>query len=215
MNFEPRSPHQPPYQPPYQPKVYLPVDENRYMDYILIPFISFKLENGKKVWIDAFFTKKLSEDFRMVSLIRGTVKGEDDKNMEIKSKEGYKLEKILKPSEVGELISKTLESLNSQLEHVKSERGKSYAKWNLLRVLFVPFGWSKRIKEDEVKSGFQRELIYSGEILKALSSATPTGEIAYFKLEIVNEKPADKIYKRLYKIDSGFREAFDEIIKSK
>ncbi len=187
------------------------------MDYILIPFISLKLKNGKKVWIDAYFTKKLNEDFRIASLIRGNieevevqVRMENTENG--KKTEGCKLEKILRASEVRGLILETLDRVNSRLEKVKSERGKSYARWNLLRVLFIPFGWSKRIKEDEDRSSFQRELIYSQEILEVLSSATPAYETTYFKLDIVNGVPADKVYERLYKIDPGFKDAFDEIV---
>jgi|GEM_PF-1693153 hypothetical protein len=188
------------------------------MNYILVPFVSFRLKNGKKLWIDAYFTKKLSEEFRIASLIRSSIEGKEGKESEeteVTDEKSYKLEKLLKPSEFKELVLGTLDKVNSQLKAVKSERGRYYARWNLLRVLFIPFGWSRKIKEDEARSGLQRELTYSEEILKAISSATPLGEVAYFRLKVIDGKPADRVYEKLYKIDQGFKDAFDEIVKMK
>jgi len=180
------------------------------MDYILIPFISFQLKSGKKLWVDAYFTKKLSEEFRIASLIRGSIESKIEEENEI-DKRGYKLEKLFESSELKELFLRTLGNVNSQLKIVKSERGKHYARWNLLRLLFIPFGWSRKIKEDEAKSALQRELMYSKEILKTISSAIPLDEVAYFRLEIIDGKPGDRVYETLYKIDLGFRSAFDKI----
>lgn len=176
--------------------------------HVLIPFILIKLKNGKEVWVDAYFSKKVAESFRIASLIRSDINLFED----IAEVEGPKLEPLLSPSEFRKLVEKTREEVEFRLNAIKSERGRHYAKWNRLRVLFIPFGWSRKIKEDEIKSSIQRELTFSKEILKAISSSIPLGEIGYFKMEIIGGKPGDKIYRKLYEIDPGFKESFDKIL---
>lgn len=178
--------------------------------HITVPFISLKLKNGRTVWIDAYFSKKLNESFRIASLVRSDA----DLVFDLKeSSDDLKLEPILSFTELKKIVTKTLEEINSRLNLIKSERGQHYARWNLLRILFIPFGWSRKIREDEIKSSMQRELTYSKEILKAISLSTSLEKIGYFIIEVENGKPKDRIYRKLYEIDSGFKKSFDEILK--
>ena len=179
--------------------------------HVLIPFLSLKLKNGRRVWIDAYFSKKLEKSFRIASLIRSDV---DIFTEETDENDVVKLEPILSFPELKQIIAKILEEIDSKLNLIKSERGKHYAKWNLLRLLFIPFGWSRKIKEDEVRSSIQRELTYSKEILKAISSSSSGGEIEYFVMEVENGKPKDKVYRKLYEMDSGFKKSLDEMVNS-
>ena len=159
--------------------------------------------------MDAYFSKKVAESFRIASLIRSDINLFEDTS-EI---EGLRLEPLLSPSEFRKLVERTKEEVELRLNAIKSERGRHYAKWNRLRVLFIPLGWSRKIREDEIKSGIQRELTYSKEILKVISSSTPFGKIGYFKMEVIDGKPRDKTYRKLYDIDLGFKESFNEILR--
>jgi hypothetical protein len=179
--------------------------------HVLIPFISLKLENGREIWVDAYFSRKLDESFRIASLVRSGDSIVSEPHLESGDVE---LEPLLSSEELKKIVEGVVEEVNFRLSLIKSERGGHYAKWNLLRLLFIPFGWSKRIREDEIKSSVQRELTYSKEILETISSSIPLGKIGYFRMEIVDDKPVDRVYRKLYEIDSGFRKSFDEALNS-
>ncbi|AGK60412.1 hypothetical protein Asulf_00385 [Archaeoglobus sulfaticallidus PM70-1] len=176
------------------------------MSEIFIPYISFQLRTGKRLWVDAYFSAKLDERFRIAGLIRESVE-----RSYVNS--ALKLDAILSKDELARTFSEILTEVERKLKLVKIERGKRFGRWSFFRTLFLPFGHSKNLSQDERLSKMQIELMQSAEILRAVSDCTVLGDTGYISIKIKDGLPEDKIYRRLYELDEGFRKEFDEVSK--
>ncbi|WP_324736544.1 hypothetical protein VFC49_05720 [Thermococcus sp. SY098] len=185
-----------------------------------VPYLVFEV-NGKEYMIDAHFSRKLERIERVSTLIRPidrTLSKTAEAPLPILLQKN-EIEGFLKNLFV-EVYERSGEKLNKRLAHMR--------KWNILRLIGIPTGFSRHVEKDEQLAKENREAMLSLAILrKILGVKTPTEldkikivpkEYLYYRIElknreIFNEKgEKDGIYTQLLEIDGGFRHALLSMI---
>ncbi|AIF68476.1 hypothetical protein PAP_00145 [Palaeococcus pacificus DY20341] len=185
---------------------------------IAIPYLIFEVK-GKEYMIDAYFSKKVERIERVSALIRPfdrSLRRECEGSLEPLIKE-EDLEGFLKEvfREVYELSG---EKLKSRLSHMR--------RWNIFRLLGLPTGYKRHLKEEEELAKENREALLALAILKNVLGIKSPKELEnlhilvrgyrYYAVEIgesiYNEKgKEDKIYAQLLKIDESFKKEIERM----
>ena len=180
-----------------------------------VPYLVFEV-NGNEYMIDAHFSKKLERIERISTLIRPI-----DRTLPETAEEPLPI--LLQKNEIEEFLKNLFIRVYERSGEKLDKRLRHMRKWNILRLIGIPTGFSRHVERDEQLAKENREAMFSLAILrKILGVKTPTElgkvkivpkEYLYYKIElrngeIFNEKgEKDSIYTQLLEIDEGFREA--------
>ena len=180
-----------------------------------VPYLVFEV-NGKEYMIDAHFSKKLGRIERVSTLIRPM-----DRTLSETAEEPLPI--LLQKDEIEEFLKNLFLKIYERSGEKLDERLRHMRKWNILRLIGIPTGFSRHVEKEEQLAKENREAMFSLAILRKILGVKTPAELdkikiipkgyLYYKIELRNEEvfnekgEKDSIYTQLLKIDGGFREA--------
>ncbi|WP_048150243.1 hypothetical protein [Palaeococcus ferrophilus] len=183
---------------------------------VKVPFLVFEV-NGEEYAIDAHFSRRLSRVERISTLIR--------KRNFPESLPAGSLEALLGEDELEDFLKALYMEVAKLAGERIDDRMRHMRRWNLSRLLGLPTGFFRHVKEDEELAEKSREAMLSLAILKkvlGVKSAADLGEVkvtvkglTHYRIsvdlekgEVLDEKgKKDAVYSALLKMDEGFRRA--------
>ncbi len=169
---------------------------------ISVPHLSFEI-NGRILWIDGHFPVYLENKVRVAALVRPSVD-----NMPA----GRVLKLEVNAEDLHHMVIDILGEAKDEVKKLGCMRSAKMGRWNLSRILFLVTGYFKRISEDEKMIAKERELRTAIEILEKVARAQPQGNVGYLNVKIDSDVD-DEIYRRLAKIDEGFKKRLQKVIQ--